>query len=141
MAREHPDVPHGERRAEGGHRVFDTRLMQGDHIGVALHHDGHARRGHGGLRVVEPVEHLGLVEQRRLAGVQVLRLAGADDAAAEGDAVARHVEDGEHHPIVEAVTHRTAPSVQGHVGGNHVGGLEAELSQVPHERAAAGGEA
>ena len=103
---EHPDVPHGERRAQGGHHVGDPGLVQRDDVGVALHHDGAAGGGHASLRLIKPVEHLGLVEQRRFLGVQVLRLAGADDAAPEGHAVALGVEDGEHHALVEAVAHR-----------------------------------
>lgn len=40
---EHPDVPHGERRAQGGHHVGDARLVQRNDVGVAFHYDGAAR--------------------------------------------------------------------------------------------------
>ena len=136
---EHPDVPHGERRAQGGHHVGDPGLVQRDDVGVALHHDGAAGGGHASLRLIKPVEHLGLVEQRRFLGVQVLRLAGADDAAPEGHAVALGVEDGEHHALVEAVAHRAPAPIEGHVGADHLIGFEAQGRQVPHERAASRG--
>jgi len=37
-------VPHGERRAQGGHHVGDARLVQRNDVGVAFHYDGAAGR-------------------------------------------------------------------------------------------------
>ena len=49
------------------------------------------------------VELAALVEQHRLRGVQVLRLPGIDDAAAEGDDAAARIADREHDAVAEAV--------------------------------------
>ena len=54
-------------------------------------------------RAVEAVEVGALVEQRRLGRVEVLRLARAHDAPAEGDDAAAPVVDGKHHAAAEAI--------------------------------------
>ena len=133
MARQQADMAHGERGAQRGHRIPHARLVQRDDVGVALHHHGYAGRGHGRFRLVHTVEHLRLVEQRSLLRVQVLRLALAHHASAEGDALALRIVDGEHDAVVEAVA-QLAPVVrQRHVRLHHLVGLEALRRQVAHQ--------
>src|SRR5207237_948777 len=54
------------------------------------------------------VERAALVEQRGVRGVEVFRLALADDAAAEGDRPAAAVADREHHPAAETIVRGAA---------------------------------
>ena len=68
VTRQHADMRTRERRAQGGDRVADAGLVHGDDIGVALRDHRHARRRHGGFRLVKRIEHAALVEQRRFLG-------------------------------------------------------------------------
>jgi hypothetical protein len=62
------------RRTERGHGVPDARLVEHEHVGVALYHQGGPLLAHrlGDLR--EAVEQIPLVENVRLRGVEVLGL-------------------------------------------------------------------
>ena len=125
MTSKYANVAHGERRAERGHRVAHSPFVKRDDIGVSFAHDGNAARRHGDFRLVETVEHLRLVEQRRLLGIEVFRLAFPDDAPAERDAVSRHVVYGEHDAVVETVAQLALGITAAHVRLDHLVGLEA----------------
>ena len=135
MTREHADVRAGESRSQGGDRIADAGLVHGDDVGVALRYHGNARGRHGRLRLVERIEHAALVEQRRFLAVQVLRLAFADHAPAEGYALALLVFDGEHHAIEESVAHAPIGADDSDVCLDHLVGLEALRCQMAHKRA------
>ena len=76
----------------------------GDHVDIALDRDHRAAVMRRLAGVVVVVEHLALVEERRIGAVQVL---GGDillqRPAAEGDGPPARVEDREHDPVAEAV--------------------------------------
>ena len=102
------EVPLPQRRAARGDRVLDAGLHQPDHVGVALDHEHLAARGHRLTRAMQVVEHLVLLVDRRLGGVEVLGLLartriGGQDASAEPDPPALQVVDGEGHPAAEPV--------------------------------------
>ena len=130
-------MPRGERRAQRRDDVAQPDLVEHDHVGVAL--DDHRASGgrHRRLGVVEPIEHLGFAEDGRLLGVEVLRLALADDAPAERDAFALDVVDGEHHAVEEPVP-QLAVARQRDVCLDHLVGAKALRRQMPHKRLAAG---
>ena len=118
----------GERRAAGGHGQGHAGTVEADDVGVALADDGRAGRDDRGLGPVEPVQHLGLVVERRLGRVLVLALvaralAAGQDAAAEADGVAPVVVDREQDAGPEVVV-QPAPAV--HAG--EAGALAQSLS-------------
>ena len=106
---------------------------------ISLADDGRARGRHGLLGAVVGKEVLALVEDRCVAGVEVLgRVVGrAQDAAAEGDGPALLVVDGEHRPVVEPVG-KAPRALDRKVGGNHLLGAKALTAQVRHKGAAPG---
>ena len=86
--------------------------VAGHHVGVAL--DDHGLRGAGDLAPgqVDAVEHLALLVDRRLGGVEVLRLDPVvveDPARAEADGVAARVADRPQQPAAEAVVAPSGP--------------------------------
>src|SRR5262245_1337216 len=89
--------------AERGHRVVDAGLMQADRVHVALDHHEFLESAPRTARLVQAVELASLVEERRLGRVQVLRLAGVDDASTEGDDAAARIANRKHHAVAEAV--------------------------------------
>ena len=119
MAREDADVLSGERGSQGGDRIGHTRLMQGDHVGVAFDHQRHTGGSHRRLGTVESVEHARLMEERRLLAVEVLGFALPHHAAAEGDAVSLIVEDREHDAVEETVLRRLSLVPGHHVRVDH----------------------
>ena len=137
---EDADVAHGERRAERGHRVAHSPFVKRDDIGVAFAHDGDAARRHGDFRLVEAVEHLRLVEQWRLLGIEVFRLPLPDDAPAERNAVARHIVYGEHDAVVETVAQLALGITAAYVRLDHLVGLETLRRKMARKHAAPGGE-
>ena len=92
--------------------------MHGHHVGVALDHDRPALPGDVPLGQVEAEQHLGLLVQRRLGGVDVLGLEPVvveQPARAEPDDVAGGVPDRPQQPPVELVD-RTALALPGQPG-------------------------
>ena len=73
QAAQHLDVVAAERRAAGGDRGVDAGQVAGHHVGVALDDDRALLLGDLALGQVEAVEHLALLVDRRLGGVEVLR--------------------------------------------------------------------
>ncbi len=79
----------GERRTERRHRILDPRLVQRDHVHVAF--DGDQRVGaigalHGAAGPRKVVEHVALMEELRLVGIEILRHGiRCHGAAAESD--------------------------------------------------------
>ena len=108
---EHPaddlDVVDAEARAAGGDRGRDAREVAGHHIRVALDDHDLLVLGDVAAGEVEPVEHLALVVDRRLGGVEVLRplvlLVVEQLAGAEPDGLAGDVADRPDQPAAEAV--------------------------------------
>ena len=85
---QHPAVVLAERGAAGGDGGGDAGQVAGHHVGVAL--DDHGLRGPGDVAAgqVDAVEHLALLVDRGLGGVEVLRLDPVvveDPAGAEAD--------------------------------------------------------
>ena len=81
----------------------DAGPVQRDHVHIALDHDqplGGAAFGRGSLDVVERAA---LVEERRVGGVEILRLARSKDAPAKTDHPAARIANGEHEAPAEAI--------------------------------------
>ena len=84
--------------------------MQREHVGVALDQDHRPGSGRGGARAVDPEQHLPLVVELALGGVEVLRLAGfAHRPRAEAEHAAAGVGRREHDPLAEAVVDLPGP--------------------------------
>ena len=93
--------------------VVDAGEVAGHHVGVAL--DDHRLDGARDLAAgeVDAVEHLALLVERGLGGVEVLRLDPVvveDPPRAEADGVAAGVADRPHQPAAEAVVAPTGRS-------------------------------
>ena len=114
--------------------------MKGDNVGIALHDHGVTRRGHGRLRLIEPVKHLRFMKDGGLLRVEVLRLALSYHAPAESDAIALDVGDGKHHAVEEPIAQAPVTPARGDVGLDHLLRAEASGAQMPNERAFAWGE-
>ena len=100
------ELAHVLRRAGGAqrrHRVAEAQLRQRHHVHVAFHHQRAAGLADGAARLVQAVELLALVEQRRLRRVQVFGLAAVQHPAAKADHLALDVADREHDAVAEAV--------------------------------------
>ena len=82
--------------------IVKARLVEGDHVDVALHQ--HQVGPLGALGEVEGVDQPALVEHHGLRGVQVLGpLHPRQDAAGEAHHIPPHIDDGEHEPGAELV--------------------------------------
>ena len=90
-------------RAQRGHGVGEAQLRQGDHVHVALGHQGVAVLAQGGAGLEQAVQLAPLVEHRGLGRVEVLGLLVAQHAAAEADHLALDRADREHDAVAEAV--------------------------------------
>ena len=107
-----PEVPLPQRGAACRDRVLDAGLREPDHVGVSLDDERLAAPRDGGPSAVQVVEHLVLLVDRRLGGVEVLRLLAGpgvarQDARAEPDAVPLQVVDRERQAPAEPVAHRS----------------------------------
>ena len=103
-ALERAQVLEAEGRPARRHGRLDPGLVQRDHVGVALDDQAATRLHDLALRAVQRVEHLGLLVDRALGRVQVLRpVLVAHLARAERDRAAGQVLDREHHAPAEAV--------------------------------------
>lgn len=128
-----------ERGAAGGDGGGDPGEVAGHHVGVALDDDGSAGLRDVLLGQVDAVQHLGLLVDRGLGGVEVLRavVVVAQFAGAEADDVARGVADRPHQPAAEAVD-GAAPAVLGDAGGDQLLVAEALAAQKAGEVVPAG---
>ena len=88
---------------ERRHGLAEARLRELDHVHVALDDDGAACLPDGVAPLVQAVEFLALVEDRRLRRVQVLRFARAHDPRAEADDLAARIANREHDPATKPV--------------------------------------
>ena len=104
-AAEHRDVIAAERRAARRDRGRDAGEMARHDVGVPLDDDDLVAAGDVALREVEPVEHLGLLVDRRLGGVEVLGAVVVleEPARAEAQHLPRDIADGPHDAAAEAV--------------------------------------
>src|SRR3989441_127216 len=97
-----------ERRAERGHRLGEAVLVRHEAVDVALDEQRAVLRSHRLARDVGRVEEVALGVERRLGGVQVLRLVVAEGAAAEGHHARLEVADREQQAVAEAVVRAAA---------------------------------
>ena len=90
-AAQHRDVVGAEGRAARRDRGRDAGEMAGHDVGVPLDDDDLMAAGDVALGEVEAVEHLGLLVDRRLGGVEVLRavVVVEEPARAEAEHLAR----------------------------------------------------
>ena len=125
-----------ERRAAGRHRGRLAGLVAGHHVGVALDDHRPAALGDLPLGVVDAVEHVRLLVERRLGRVQVFRAVVVVEqlARAEPDHVAGQVLDRPQQPAPEPVDQRAGAGRLGQAGGVQLLGGEALLPQVLGER-------
>ncbi len=125
--------------AAGGDGGGDPGEVAGHDVGVALDDDGAAGLGDVLLGQVDAVQHLGLLVDRGLGGVQVLGavVVVAQLAGTEADDVARGVADRPHEPAAEAVD-GAAPPVLGEAGGDQFLVAEPLAAQVAGEVVPAG---
>ena len=103
---QHPAVVLAERGAAGRDRGGYAGQVAGHHVGVALDHDRLRGAGDVAAGEVDAVEHLGLLVDRRLGGVEVLRLDPVvveDPAGTEADRVAGGLPDRPEQPAAEPV--------------------------------------
>jgi hypothetical protein len=110
----------GQVGAEGRHRVPEPRLVERQHVHVPLDDDDLAGLADGRPRLVEAVQQLALLEQRRLGRVEVLRQRVAEHPTGEADEPPERVAHREHEALTEAVVAPTALVL----------GDQAELEQV-----------
>ena len=107
LGREQPELVHlplGEGGAEGGDHMAEARLMQRDHVHIALDHDqlGLVEGGVPGAGEVE--DHRALVEQPGLRRVEIFRLRrGIERAGAEGDDATARIGDRDGEPVAKPV--------------------------------------
>lgn len=126
----------GAARGDGG---GDPGEVAGHDVGVALDDDGAAGLGDVLLGQVDAVQHLGLLVDRGLGGVEVLRavVVVAELAGAEADDLPGGVADGPHQPAAEAVD-GAAAAVLGEAGGDQFLVAEALAAQIAGEVVPAG---
>ena len=107
----HLDVVRAERGAARGHRRPDAGQVGRHHVRVALDEHQLALLGDRALGQVDAVEHLGLLVERRLGGVQVLGagIVVVELAGAEADGRAGHVPDGPEQAAAEPVVQAALP--------------------------------
>ena len=132
---QHPSVLVAERRAARRHGGRHSGEVAGHHVGVALHDDGLGRTRHVAAGQVDAVEHLALLVERGLGGVEVLGLdlvVVEDPARPEADRVAARVADRPQQAAAEPVVRRPALRHEPRRDGFLV--LEALLAEVPHQR-------
>ena len=88
--------------SHGGNHIIKARLVQGDHVDVALHQNQVGPLGV--LGEVEGVNETAFFEEHRLRSVQVLgALQSGEQAAGEAHHLAPHINDREHKPGPELV--------------------------------------
>ena len=136
-AAQHARVVVTERRTAGGDGGRDAGQVAGHHVGVALDHDRLHRAGDVAAGQVDAVEHLALLVDRGLGGVEVLRLDPVvveDPPRPEADRLAAGLADRPEQAAAEAVVRRPADRDQPGRDGLLLG--EALLPQVAQQRVA-----
>ena len=130
-----PRVVRPERRAAGRHCRAHPRQVHGHHVGVALDDDHPLVALHVLLGQVDAVEHVRLLVERGLGGVQVLRalVLLEQPARAEPDRLAGHLADRPHEPSAEPVVD-AALALADQPGRHQLRLGEPAPAQVPHER-------
>ncbi len=141
---QHADVVDAECRPARRHRGRLAGLVTGHHVGVALDDDRAAALGDLPLGVVDAVEDVRLLVDRRLGRVQVFRAVVVVEelARAEADHVAAQIPDRPQQPAAEPVDQRAGTGRLGEPGGDQLVRAEALQPQVLAERVPrVGGEA
>ena len=103
------DLIFGQRGPQGGDGIRQSGLGQRDHVCIALGDDDRAGLARCLARHGEVVQAAPLVEERRLGGVEIFRLAVPQDTPAKRDHPAAAVIDRKDHPVEEIVP-RVAPA-------------------------------
>ena len=101
-----------QRRAQRRHGIAKARLAHRDHIHIAFADDQPAAFAMAQrlARRLVAVEHGGLVEERRVAGVEVFRLGiGLQRPATKGNDPAARIGDRKHQPPTKHVIRLAAP--------------------------------
>ena len=98
----------GQGRAERRNGLGNAVLRQGDDIHVALGHEDALFVMRCAPRLGEAVKCAALVEERRVGGIEVFRLAVAHGAAAERDDTAARIGDREQDTVAEKIIGRAA---------------------------------
>ncbi len=91
------------RRAQGGHCVGNSALMQPNHVHVALDDQKPLEIRARLPRFIQPVQFAALVKQRGLGRIHVLGLALIDHASAEADDPAARIANREHQPVAKSI--------------------------------------
>ena len=120
----------------GRHRMALTGGMQGNHIEIALHHQGTVSAADGIGSLIKSIEVFALVKHLRFRGVEVFRFAAIEAAAAKANDSPLPIVDGDHQPMAEAVVETIAPFARHHQsGGFHQAGINPlhllEVTQQP----------
>ena len=103
-ALEDAQVTGGERGGAEGQHVADPLLVQSEAVEVALHQHGLLLAADLVARLVQAVEHVALVVERGLPGVEVLGpLVAAHHPGAEGQRPPVRTADGDDQPVAEEV--------------------------------------
>lgn len=128
-----------EGRTAGGDGGGDAGEVAGHDVGVALDDDGPAGLRDVLLREVDAVQHLRLLVDRGLGGVEVLRpvVVVAELAGTEADDLAGRVADRPHQPAAEAVD-GAAAAVLGEARGDQLPVTEPLAPEVAGEVVPAG---
>lgn len=128
-----------EGRTAGGDGGGDAGEVAGHDVGVALDDDGPAGLRDVLLREVDAVQHLRLLVDRGLGGVEVLRpvVVVAEFAGTEADDLAGRVADRPHQPAAEAVD-GAAAAVLGEARGDQLPVAEPLAPEVAGEVVPAG---
>ena len=100
-----PDVFLAEGRAARRHGVSNTRLIEGDHVGIPLDHKGATRTGHLSLGPVQVIEQRALVVDGSVRRVDVLRRrpVSGQEPAAETHPIPGEIVNREHDPGPELI--------------------------------------
>ena len=136
----------GQRRAHRRHRVGEARLVQRDHVGVALGEHDRAGLGGGGARDVDAEQLAALGEDLALARVDVLRpLVVAHRPRAEAAHAPAAVGEREHDLAAEAVVDPALAPADRQPGGEHLlvrvaGPPRGDQHRVPRARRVADAE-
>ncbi len=129
-----------ERGATGGDRGRDTGEMTGHHVRITLDDDDLIPPRDLTPGKIRPVEEVGLLEQRGLGRVEVLRagVVGGETAGAEADHIPGEVADRPHQPPVEPVDEAAATALFGQAAEDELRGGEVPAHEMSGETVPAG---
>src|SRR6266540_3963989 len=129
---QYADVLGPERRTAARHGGRHVRQVAGHHVGVALHHHGPALLGDLPLGALDAVQHGGLLVDRALGGVEVLRtvVVVEESPRAEADHLAAQLPDRPQQAPPEPVDQVARARLLGQPSGDQLLGGVAPRPQV-----------